>query len=73
MSCAVSGELESEGGDRQHVSSLPSGPLQLVDAPAQGLPADLSHLIISVTAAPVATGTREPEPVCVCVGGCECL
>ena len=50
----MEGEEET---DRQHAFSLPSGPLPLVDAPAQGLPAALSDLTTSVTAEPVATGT----------------
>lgn len=55
--CQVSRKVREEERDRQHVSSLPSGPLPLVDAPAQGLPAALSDLTTSVTAEPVATGT----------------
>lgn len=55
--CQVSWKVREEERDRQHASSLPSGPLPLVDAPAQELPAALSDLTTSVTAQPVATGT----------------
>ena len=40
----------------------PSGPLRLVDAPAQGLPADPSDLTSPATAAP----ERQNPCVCVC-------
>lgn len=60
--------MREEETDRQHASSSPSGPLRLVDAPAQGLPADPSDLTSPATAAP----ERQNPCVCVCVGESVC-
>ena len=54
--------MREEETDRQHASSSPSGPLRLVDAPAQGLPADPSDLTSPAIAAP----ERQNPCVCVC-------